>query len=205
MKKIILIHILSFFTLISIYAQSTESPNFYFGIYMRNEIRKMKEIKYSEINNEYIKNLTIPKLEKRSLTLYLNPNNAINITTNQQPEFFFFFGDENDETPLTQSKFARMYKNYPFIQANSPHEFMLIRIFDMEHGRAIRLENEKDKFVYGIRLNPFEGDQISFTTIPIDNHSFKVVLNSKLPKGDYGFIYNKSKIHNMLVYDFRIE
>ena len=121
-------------------------------------------------------------------------------TKYKNPEFFFFFIKEGEDIKPTTG-------NWPFIQGSSPNEFVLVRLYATNKKRKMR--TGKVNIFAGVSTGVNEDDIITFTTIQINSHAFKIILNSPLPPGEYGFVYNGSPIGNALysrtIYDFSIE
>lgn len=121
-------------------------------------------------------------------------------TKYKNPEFFFFFNKEGENTKPTTG-------NLPFIQGSSPNEFVLVKLYPSSKKRKMR--TGKVNLFAGVSMGVNEEDIIVFTAIQINSHTFKVILNAPLPPGEYGFIYNGSPVGNALycrtIYDFSIE
>lgn len=121
-------------------------------------------------------------------------------TKYKNPEFFFFFIKEGEDIKPTTG-------NWPFIQGSSPNEFVLVRLYATNKKRKMR--TGKVNIFAGVSMGVNEDDIIVFTTIQINSHAFKIMLDSPLPPGEYGFIYNGAPVGNALysrtIYDFSIE
>lgn len=65
---------------------------------------------------------------------------------------------------------------------------------------------EKEKvFSVENKFKTLDIDTIPFTIIPISNIAYKVILDSQLPAGEYGFIYKEKTPYKEVVYDFGCE
>lgn len=197
MKRRFLINI---FILFSVCVTAQE--NDYLGIYIRTS-KEMKNVPPSTIIDRK-GNVTLPGWEKPSISLYIKDNISQTYTQNRQPEFFFFFPDESDTNPVSVSKVVKTMKNYPLIYTKSPNDFLLIRLFKIKNRRAYRLEKEKALSTDNT-YKVMDIDTIPFTSIPMSKHSYKVILDSKLPVGEYGFICKGTTPYKEIVYDFSIE
>lgn len=198
MKYIIII---IFFTLIPNCAKA-QSDN-QIGVYMKSDSKNINNITPSVVTF-YKVNSTLPAFgEKPSMSLYIDGEYATNYTKSRQPEFFFFFPNDSSKS-ISPVDVSNMIRNYPFSYGKSPKDFYLIRLFKEGKKRAYRIEKEKFVSFYN-NYKVFDIDTIPFTVIPISSGSFKVILNSDLPIGDYGFIYKHPTPYTGIVYDFNIE
>lgn len=197
MKKPLII-IFSFLLLIHIKAQEKGCV----GLYMRT-YKEMKSINPSTVIDSKA-DVSFPGWEKPVISLYINKEYSENRTTNRQPEFFFFFPNESDTTSVSINEVVKLTKNYPFVYAKSPKDFLLIRLFKMKNKRAYRMEKEK-VFSVENKFKTLDIDTIPSTIIPISNIAYKVILDSQLPAGEYGFIYKEKTPYKEVVYDFGCE
>lgn len=184
-------------------AVSAKAQDYNFGLYMRADNKEMQLIEPSVISDKNVNAIFMPLLEKPTMTVYVDKRVAKTSTSINKPEFFFFMINQEDSTPLTAPIITRLIKNHPFVYASSANDFVLVRLFNMKRGRAFRLE--KEKILYGMNFNVLDIDKINYSIIQIDDYSFKLELKNPLPKGEYGFIYNKPTPCDMVIYDFRIE
>lgn len=183
-------------------AQETGKSEFKFGIYMRDDSKKINSIMPSTVS-ETKANVTILGLEKPCVSLFIEKPYSKNYTQNKQPEFFFFFNDKENPQPITFAMIDTILKNHPFTYGKSPEEFTLLRLFKIKERRAVRLETEK--MLSWKKLAPLDIDTIPFTSIPMSNNSYKIILDSKLSNGEYGFIYKGLTPYGNIIYDFSIE
>lgn len=189
-----------FFFLLLIPVRAQEKG--YVGLYMR-AYKEMKSINPSTVVDSKM-DVSFPGLERPVISLYINKEYSEDYTTNRQPEFFFFFPDESNTTSVSINEVVRLTKNYPFVYANSPKDFLLIRLFKMKNRRAYRLEKEK-VFSTENKFKTLDIDTIPFTIIPISNIAYKVILDTQLPVGEYGFIYKEKTPYKDIVYDFSVD
>ncbi len=199
MKKALVL-ILLFTSLIS-YAQDKDS--FLFGLYLRDEVRDFERIDPSSISGMK-GNVDVISFDKPSMSLFLNGAYSSKKTKHRQPEFLFFFNDEERIQPITTSNIGIMIKNFPFVYGASPKQFTLVRLFKVKERRAMRLESQK-ALSTATQYAPMSIDTIPFTVISISKNAFKVILDSELPLGEYGFIYKESTPYGRIIYDFSIE
>lgn len=197
MKKILTVII---FFLILVHVKAQEKG--YIGLYMR-AYKEMRSINPSTVIDSKV-DVSFPGWEKPAISLYINEEYSKNYTKNRQPEFFFFFPGKSDTTLASISEVVKITQNYPFVYAKSPKDFALIRLFNVKKKRAYRLEKEK-ALSNENNFKVLDIDTVPFTTIPISNTAYKVILDSKLPIGEYGFIFKEKTPYKEIVYDFRIE
>lgn len=197
--------LLTLFITTAIYAQeSNETPRF--GLYIRDKTKAIHSMSPSIVCDAK-SDRTILTLEKPSAVLYLNNTYSETHTYKGPVDFLFFFVDSQNTQPLTAPGLQFMLKNRPFVYADTPSNFVLARLFTTKEKRALRIE--KEKILSGIRYTVFSQDVIPFTAIPINEHSFLVILDHPLPPGEYGFIYQGDEVSGDAIgrpiYDFSIE
>lgn len=183
-------------------AQEADKSEFRFGVYMRDESKKINSIAPSTVS-ETRANVTILGLEKPCVSLFIEKPYSKSYTKNKQPEFFFFFSNKENTRPITSAMIDIILKNYPFTYGKSPEEFTLLRLFKIKERRAMRLETEK--MLSWKKLIPMDVDTIPFTSIPMPDNTYKIVLESKLVTGEYGFVYKGVTPYGQIIYDFSIE
>lgn len=202
MKKILL-SLLYFISTQLALCQNTNE--FRFGAYFRDNSKKELSITPSPISEAKVElNLLLP--EKPCVFFYIKNQFSKIYTPNQLPEFFFYFTDENDNRSVSPKEVRQITINYPFLYAKSPEDFVLVRLFKSKSGNERLLRLEKEKYLIGIKFIPLAVDTIPFISIPIKNSNcFKVIPESKIPIGDYGFILKSPSPQGLVVYDFSIE
>lgn len=194
------IFILFLFSIEVLYSQTRE---FKLGLYIRDNTKKMQQIEPTVISDKNINILFMPFLEKPNMTVYLDKKQTVLFTHTDKPEFFLFMPSPKDTVPLDALNVSNLIKNYPLAYASSANDFVLIRLFDMKRGKALRLE--KQKLIYGSKMDFFKEDKIEFNAIQIDDGFFKIEMPTPLQKGDYGFIYNKPTPYDIVIYHFQIQ
>lgn len=200
MKRILLIMLCTI--PIIVFSQSLDDKGTSIGLYMRDS-QGLKAVIPSVVSDKNVDAFFLPLFEKPSMSIYVDGGISQNTTKESKPEFFFFMPDRESTNPLTVLDVEQIIKNYPFLYAKSADDFVLVRLFDMKRGRAFRLE--KEKVLYGMRFKPFKEDKIDYTIIPMAEGNYKVELKNALPKGEYGFIYNRPSPYDMIIYDFKVE
>ena len=190
--------------IIAIQATLSEAQEFRFGLYTRNSSRIFEQISPSLIADKNMNLSYLFNFEKPIITVYIEKDTADIALHTDKPEFFFYLPSDRDSTTLSVKSMVALIKNYPFIYAESPEDFILVPIFNMRRGRAIRLA--KEKYFYGTNFKPFKDDIIDYNIISMpEDNAYKIELTNPLPKGEYGFIYNRPTPYDMVIYDFRIE
>jgi hypothetical protein len=171
------------------------------GLYLRGKAGEISMIPPSAFADGK-NNLDLIGWEKPSISLSLRSTESKTVTDNQRPEFFFFFIDETKDRMLNAKEVGMMIRNYPFIYGITPNDFILVRLFRTNKNRALRLE--KEKVLSGSRYRAFNVDTIPFTAIPMQNNAFKVIVDSDIPYGEYGFLYKGDVPYERIIYDFCI-
>lgn len=198
MQKVLLI------VIILVQATLSEAQEFRFGLYTRNSSRVFEQVSPSLIADRNLNLSYLFNFEKPIITVYIEKDTADIALHTDKPEFFFYLPSDRDSTTLSVKSMVGLIKNYPFIYAESPEDFILVPIFNMRRGRAIRLA--KEKYFYGTNFKPFKDDIIDYNIISMpEDNAYKIELTNPLPKGEYGFIYNRPTPYDMVIYDFRIE
>lgn len=185
------------------HSQTLSRNDFRFGLYSRDNAKKMENI-FPTVVSDYKTDSFLPSLgEKPSRSVYINGEFAELNIHNQLPEFFFFFSD-SIPVAISTLHITHILRNYPFSYGKTPNDFYLIRLFRMGKKRAYRLEKSKS-FSVDNKYTVLDIDTIAFLSIPISETAFKVIPESKLPIGQYGFVYKHETPYREVVYDFSIE
>lgn len=190
--------IILFSCLICINAQENDN----IGLYMR-AAKEMINIMPSTVIDQKA-DISLFGWEKPCISMFIKEKLSKVYTKNRQPEFFFFFPNKSETTSTSMSKISQLIINYPFVYAKSPDDFTLIRLFKIKNERAYRLEKTKALSSRN-DFNVLDIDTIPFTTIPISDTAYKIILDSELPIGEYGFILKEKTPYKEIVYDFSIE
>lgn len=186
-----------------VHSQTLSRNDFRFGLYSRDNAKKMENISPTVVS-DYKTESFLPSLgEKPSRSVYIKGEFAELNIHNQLPEFFFFFSD-SVSTTISTLHITQILRNYPFSYGKTPNDFYLIRLFRMGKKRAYRLEKSKS-FSVENKYIVLDIDTIAFLSIPISETAFKVIPESKLPIGQYGFVYKHETPYREVVYDFSIE
>lgn len=199
MNKAIIFFILS---IICLKAYTQDKTEFRFGLYIRDskEMRNMLPVIVSHYKNDsYIAALG----EKPGISMYVKGEYPEINTASMRPEFFFFFPNKIKKD-ISLADLAQTIKNYPFSYGKSPNDFNLIRLFRTGNKRAYRLEKERILSTES-RYTVLSIDTIPFTIIPMEESAYKVIINSALQPGDYGFLYKGDTPYFPIIYDFSVD
>ena len=159
---------------------SVKAQDFRFGLYARDNSRKLEQISPSLVADRNLNLSYIFTLEKPKITVYIEKDTADIALHINKPEFFFYLPSSSNDTVLSLKGWVNLIKNYPFIYADTPEDFILVPIFNMRQGRAIRLV--KEKYFYGTNFKPFKEDMIDYNIISMpEENAYKIELTKPLP------------------------
>lgn len=139
-------------------------------------------------------------LASSSIKTILNNPVSANIVQNVQPEFVFFFANQNDQSYINNGN------NWWFFAATSPNEFVLV---ELDKKRKTRELITGSVNIYaGTSIGVDENSTIPFDIIPINDYTFKVIPTNPLEPGEYCFLYQGTIPHggynNLSAFDFSI-
>lgn len=111
-----------------------------------------------------------------------NPTSKTRVRS-ARPTFYFYMDQANANAGIGALYFSSLGAS-----VTSPSEFNIVR-FDVKKGLR-ELTTGKASAFGGQKFGIVDKDKMAFTVSDVSPGVFKVVMNSDMPKGEYGFVYS---------------